>query len=166
MLTVACGGAEPAAPVAPAPTLPTVAVVPTNDDAVVDTSDEDDERYCEVACAEDGLCAIREGACVALENGHCRLSRGCERDGRCTAEQGVCVATASVGDHPCDRWVTLVRACMPHLPPEIHPSLEEAIRGITEGRRDLPEGEDTFVEACEKMIVSFSQLPMCAEVAP
>jgi sulfatase-modifying factor enzyme 1 len=49
------------------------------------------EPDCPGSCEQEGLCWVRDEACVAVEAGDCRWASVCALDGRCTLKNGGCV---------------------------------------------------------------------------
>jgi hypothetical protein len=165
-LVVACGGAAPE-PSTPDDPPPVVAVdVPFDEPAANDEDPEDDQPYCSVACQQDGLCAIQDGACVALEDSHCQPSRACKDEGRCSAEEGVCVAGSDSGGDACEQWITLARRCLVNMPPEAQKAMEEAIQSIERLRGQDEATMPALANACEQMIVAFEKTPFCEPTTP
>lgn len=159
-----CGGGAPPPETADQVALgapPTVAVDPTTDAGPLAVEPDDDRpSRCDVACEEDGLCAKMDGACVALEDAHCRGSKACREQGRCTAEERQCVK-ASNGD-ACDAFIAAMRACMAKMPPDAQQSLEASLEALENAvKSDDPETRRAMTQTCEGMTAKFAEGPLC-----
>lgn len=135
----------------------------TTSTPIVQEEDDTEETYCEAACREDGLCAILDGSCVALEDGHCATSRACENDGRCAAKNNVCVKPGSVGGvEACDRLIATVRRCMP-MPPGAGNPVEDMLRSMEaalSGRGEAAQRAQ-LTQTCVSMLEILGQNPAC-----
>lgn len=140
---------------------PIVAVEPIGDGVpLVEEPDDEPASRCDVACAEDGLCAKMDGACVAVEDSHCRQSKACRDGGRCRAEDHQCVKAN--GTDACDSFIASMRVCMAKMPPEAQPSLGtmlEALEGAV--MSEDPETRRAMAENCKTMITTVATSPLC-----
>ena len=124
---------------------------------------EEEESYCDVACREDGLCAIADGSCTALENGHCAPSRACQDEGRCVAREGACVKAAEGNIAACRQLVSLMRRCLPTLGGANTSALEQAISKLEATYASIqdPEQRKVIAETCESTLKTIAQNPQC-----